>query len=44
MFPHNFIGQWPAFGEESWPHESGQFDKWIFCLMTARLAEDQEIR
>ena len=29
---------------QSWPQESGQFDKWIFCLTTARLAEDQEIR
>ena len=24
--------------------KSGQVDKWIFCLTTARLAEDQEIR
>jgi hypothetical protein len=31
-------------GEESWPRESGQVDKWIFCLTTATLAEDQEIR
>jgi hypothetical protein len=30
--------------EESWARESGQVDKWIFCLTTARLAEDQEIR
>jgi hypothetical protein len=29
---------------ESWARESGQVDKWIFCLTTARLAEDQEIR
>jgi hypothetical protein len=34
----------PLMGLESWPQESGQFDKWIFCLTTARLAEDQEIR
>ena len=30
--------------KESWPRKSGQFDKWIFCLTPARLAEDQEIR
>ncbi len=30
--------------EQSWPRKSGQIDKWIFCLTTARLAEDQEIR
>jgi hypothetical protein len=29
---------------ESWARESGQVGKWIFCLTTARLAEDQEIR
>jgi hypothetical protein len=29
---------------QSWARESGQVDKWIFCLTTARLAEDQEIR
>ena len=29
---------------KSWARESGQVDKWIFCLTTARLAEDQEIR
>jgi NAD(P)-dependent dehydrogenase (short-subunit alcohol dehydrogenase family) len=29
---------------QSWAREYGQVDKWIFCLTTARLAEDQEIR
>jgi hypothetical protein len=29
---------------QSWPRESRQVDKWIFCLTTATLAEDQEIR
>src|SRR3984957_18277691 len=29
---------------KSWARESAQVDKWIFCLTTARLAEDQEIR
>jgi hypothetical protein len=29
---------------QSCARESGQVDKWIFCLTTARLAEDQEIR
>jgi integrase len=29
---------------QSWLRESGQVDKWIFCLTTATLAEDQEIR
>ena len=29
---------------ESWLRESGQVAKWIFCLTTATLAEDQEIR
>jgi hypothetical protein len=29
---------------QSWARESGHVDKWIFCLTTARLAEDQEIR
>jgi hypothetical protein len=33
-----------AKAKESWARESGQVDKWIFCLTTARLAEDQEIR
>ena len=28
---------------ERWPGESGQGAKWIFCLMTARIAADQEI-
>ena len=30
--------------EQSRPRKSGQVGKWIFCLTTARLAEDQEIR
>jgi hypothetical protein len=29
---------------QSWPRESGQNDKWIFCLTRPTLAEDQEIR
>jgi hypothetical protein len=29
---------------QSWPRESGQIDKWIFCLTTATLAADQDIR
>ena len=33
-----------AKADQSWPRESGQVDKWIFCLTTATLAEDQEIR
>jgi hypothetical protein len=28
--------------EERWPGESGQWDKWIFCLRAARIAADQE--
>ena len=31
-------------GGQSWPQESEQVDKWIFCLTPARLAEDQELR
>jgi len=27
---------------ERWPGESGQRDKWIFCLRAARIAADQE--
>ena len=27
---------------QRWPGESGQGDKWIFCLRTARIAADQE--
>ena len=29
-------------GQERWPGESGQEDKWIFCLSAARIAADQE--
>jgi len=29
---------------QRWHPESAQVDKWIFCLTTATLAEDQEIR
>ena len=39
MFRHKSQG-----GLESWPQESEQVDKWIFCLTPARLAEDQELR
>ena len=28
--------------EERWLGESGQWDKWIFCLRAARIAADQE--
>jgi hypothetical protein len=38
------LGVTPEGAIESWARESGQVDKWIFCLTTARLAEDQEIR
>src|SRR5579863_113210 len=34
----------PCRKRKSWLRESGQFDKWLFCLTTAILAEDQEIR
>jgi len=27
---------------QRWPGESGQRDKWIFCLRAARIAADQE--
>ena len=41
---HGFgLNSYQADGQ-SWARESGQVDKWIFCLTTARLAEDQEIR
>ncbi|MBI1209414.1 MAG: transposase [Azospirillum sp.] len=33
------VGSW-----ESWPGESGQSDRWIFCLIAARIAADQENR
>jgi hypothetical protein len=29
-------------GYQRWPGESGQGDKWIFCLRAARIAADQE--
>jgi diguanylate cyclase (GGDEF)-like protein len=29
-------------GHQRWPGESGQGDKWIFCLRAARIAADQE--
>jgi hypothetical protein len=29
-------------GVQRWPGEFGQRAKWIFCLMTARIAADQE--
>ncbi len=30
--------------KETWLREFRQVDKWIFCLTTATLAEDQEIK
>jgi cytochrome b len=38
------LTHWLLYALQSWARESGQVDKWIFCLTTARLAEDQEIR
>ena len=38
------MAKWSALDSESWPRESGEVDKWIFCLTTATLAESQEIR
>jgi hypothetical protein len=43
-FPHSPAKASRPSRIESWPRESGQVDKWIFCLTTATLAEDQEIR
>jgi hypothetical protein len=34
--------QWRMLRGERWPGESGQEDKWIFCLRAARIAADQE--
>jgi len=31
-----------VFDLQSWPGESGQWDKWIFCLRAAKIAADQE--
>jgi hypothetical protein len=34
----------PLTSIQRWPGESGQEDKWIFCLRAARIAADQERR
>ena len=33
---------WCFMRRKRWPGESGQEDKWIFCLSAARIAADQE--
>jgi hypothetical protein len=35
-------GHWSGAVAQRWPGEFGQRAKWIFCLMTARIAADQE--